>query len=350
MRMIVIEEANQTFADDKESRYDLGDGPGLGFLRSARKIDGDTSVVMTDQVPSALNRATIANCENVICFALGDYKDIEEAGWAAGLERHLHRELVELGEREVIARLGRYSRRALKIQIDEISFPQPISREEARERSKLVLDSIPFVKRHPKKDGGGKKDGGECTAAGGLPPDELRWFAHFVREPWLLTPDLMKATGLDRDSHDHIRAKFEARGCIAFDGKVGAKFKLWRPTPRGVELANSLGLRTGLPRRGGIGHECMVAYLQSSLGEYLSHDSRKPARLLRVGAAATTQGVQPDLLVARADGGRFACQVCHRNQPAYEADALLKLNELALGGRGDADKVEFVLAVAQQRP
>jgi hypothetical protein len=56
--------------------------------------------------------------------------------------------------------------------------------------------------------------------------------------------------------------------------------------------------------------------------------------------------VRPDLLVITPDGGRVPIQACVRNQPAYEADALMKLHDLALLEPDDADKVDFVLAIA----
>lgn len=338
-----IEEASLVFNKEKEGRYDLGDGPDLGFLRSARKISGDTSVILTDQTPSKLNAATVANCCNVVCFALVESKDVWTAGCAEGLKPYQRKELSELGDREVIVRLRRYQR-PLKIQVDDIVFPAPLSREQARIRSKPVLDRIPFVKR-TNKNTTGKKEGGAHTPDGGLPPEELRWLAHFLREPWLLTPDRMTATGLKRDADGRMLAKFEARGCIAFEGKVGAKFKLWRPTPRGLELANALGLPVGLPRKGSVAHECMVVYSQRSLENYFTQKQGELASFLRVGAASTTNGVQADILVVRSAGGRFAMQACCCNTPAYEADAVLRLQGLTLIDRAHADRIDFVLAV-----
>ena len=228
-----------------------------------------------------------------------------------------------------------------------------MSREEARKRSEKTLSSIPFVPRPQRfdelggkaADGRAKKGGDAPTHKGGLPPQELRWLAHFTREPWLLKPDRMRLTGLNKDADDDMRAKFEARGCVAFDSKVGAKWRVYRLRPRGVELAKSLGLSVGLPRGGSTGHECIVTYMQRSLKEYFSQEPREEVvRFQRVGAA-TTAGVQPDLLVLRASGSRFACQACHRNQPSYEADALLKLHALTSLGPGHADALDLVLAV-----
>jgi hypothetical protein len=48
-------------------------------------------------------------------------------------------------------------------------------------------------------------------------------------------------------------------------------------------------------------------------------------------------------------GGRIPIQACCGNQPAYEPEAMLRLHRLALLGPGDADKVDFVLAVCVNR-
>jgi len=349
MKLILLDEAGRIFPKAQSDRYDLGDSPTMQFLRSARKIEGDTSVIMADQVPSKLDETITANCDNIICFALGDSTDVREAGNALGLERYLHRELVELGDREVIVRLGRYSHRRLKIHIDEITFPKSISRDEARRRSQALLDSIPFVRRHPKDDRAEVKADDAQADEDGLSAVERRWFADFVREPWLLTRDLMMATGLDRDANDSIRNKFEARGCVAFDSVVGAKYKTYCPTERGLELADKLGLPVGSTGKGGVGHECMIVYFERSLEQYFAQSPLGPVRFLRAGAAATTGGVQADLLVIRGDGRRFACQVCHRNQPAYEAQAILRLHALTLLGHDHADAVDLVMAIARNK-
>lgn len=339
-----IEEANIAFSKSTQGRFDLGDGPVSGFLRTARKIGSETSVFVIDQTPSMLNEATLANCLNFVIFKLTRSQDVREAGYAGGLEPHQLRELCELSEREVVVRLDR-CRRALKLQVDVLRFPKPLTRAQARARTRPILESIPYVKRAEKETIDREKDGGAHADKGGLPPDERRWYAHFVGRPWELKPDRLKATGLSKDADSRIRAKFEARGCIAFEGKVGAKYKVHGPTPRGVELADALGLAVGSPRGGGMVHECMVVYLQRSLEDYFSRRYAKPANFLRVGVSPTMRGVQPDLTVVRPDGSRFAAQACHRNQPGYEADALLRLHRLALLDTGHPDWIDSVLAV-----
>ena len=194
-----------------------------------------------------------------------------------------------------------------------------------------------------------KREGDAQADDDALSPIELKWFTQFIREPWLLTPDLMKATGLDRDANDHIRKKFEARGCLAFDTKVGAKHKLYSPTKRGLEIAARLGLPVGSTGKGSVGHEGIVFYTERSLREYFPQDRNEGVKFFRVGAASTVGGVQPDLLVIRADGSRFACQACHCNQPGYEAEAILKLHALTLLERDHADVLSMVLVVARNK-
>jgi hypothetical protein len=59
--------------------------------------------------------------------------------------------------------------------------------------------------------------------------------------------------------------------------------------------------------------------------------------------------VQPDLLLILPSGSRIPIQACYANQPSYEASALLKLCKLSQLGPGDADRIDFTLAVAANK-
>jgi hypothetical protein len=102
-----------------------------------------------------------------------------------------------------------------------------------------------------------------------------------------------------------------------------------------------MGLKIGKPRKGSVVHEAIVYYTQKSLKRYCPDFNFK-----RVGVSPTVDGVQPDLLLLLPDGGRVPIQACYRNQPNYEAEAILKLHEYALLERSDPMRVEFVLVVA----
>jgi hypothetical protein len=91
-------------------------------------------------------------------------------------------------------------------------------------------------------------------------------------------------------------------------------------------------------------HEAVVQYTQQCLGKHSTG-----FRLQRVGISPTAAGVQPDLLLLLPGGGRIPIQACCRNQPGYEAAALLKLCRLSQLGPGDANRVNGVLAVAANR-
>jgi hypothetical protein len=151
----------------------------------------------------------------------------------------------------------------------------------------------------------------------------------------------MDALGFDRETEGEARAKLESRGLIAFAGKVGAKHRLFELTARGRELAATKGLTVARTGKGGVAHEAIVYYTQRSLGRHSA-----AFRFQRAGVSPTTGGVQPDLLLILPSGGRAPIQACCNNQPAYEAAALLRLCKLSQLGPGDADKVDFVLAVA----
>ena len=221
-----------------------------------------------------------------------------------------------------------------------------------------VLEEIPYAKRGEQSgaDAGGGQEGAKGTggsashagaaedaaAGGGLRTRELRVFARICERPWELIPDRMDALGLDRESEGDARAKLEAAALIAFAAKVGAKNRLFAPTARGREFARARGLTVASTGKGGEGHAAIVEYTQQSLGRHSA-----TFRFQRAGVSPTTGGVQPDLLMLLPGGnGRIPIQACYRNQPADEAAALLRLHRLALLGPGDADKVDFVLAVA----
>jgi hypothetical protein len=154
----------------------------------------------------------------------------------------------------------------------------------------------------------------------------------------------MGELGFDRETEGNARAKLESRGLIAFAGKVGAKHRLFQLTPRGREFAAAMGLAVSGTGKGSVAHESIICYVQLSLSRFSA-----TFRFQRRGASSTTGGVQPDLLVVAPDGSRIPVQACYGNQPSYEAAALLKLCRLLQLGPGDADRVDFVLAVCVNR-
>jgi hypothetical protein len=372
-RMMVMEEAHQFLGGQTDRRTaDLKESVPSGVLRDLRKTG--TAGLVVSQLIQDVAPAVRGNLGSVFCLRQGHRQGVREAGAALNLKPWQEEEIAKLPNRHAIARFSRHGEpvylavkdaRALGLGVS----PAP-SHEDATERSRPILEAIPYVKRSeppraaagaggmsataPAADGGGKgMDGpsanGEMSAGatatdGGLHPRERKVLARMAERPWELIQDRMDALGLDREGEGDARAKLEARGLIALTGTVGAKKLLFELTARGRAFAEERGLSVAKPEKGSIVHTSIVYYTEKSMVCHL------PAiRFQRAGISATTGGVQSDSLAILPGGGRIPIQACFKNQPAYEADVLLRLHKLALLGLGDADKVDFVLAVCVNR-
>jgi hypothetical protein len=383
-RMEVIDEAHELLGGQTDKRTaDLKEGRPSSLLRDLRKT-GTCGVAVT-HMPADLSPAARGNLGSVVVFRQANRACVREAAGMANVEPWREAEVARLPARHAIARFSRHGDPVyLKVKDARALLPSglpPPTREEARERSRPVLEAIPYVRNGEQLgagvDGclrgakgsrsetshvvGGNERGGARPDAlgivtapepgtgsdaqppeGGLYPRELRVFARICERPWELISDRADVLGLDRDGEGDARAKLETCGLTAFAGKVGAKNLLFAPTARGREFARARGLRVASTGKGGEGHAAIVEYTQRSLGRH------SPAfRFQRSGVSPTTADVQPDLLLITPGGrSRIPIQACYHNQPDYEAEALLRLHRLALLGPGDANKVDFVLAVA----
>jgi hypothetical protein len=352
-RAMVIDEAHEVLGGQTDKRTaDLKEGRPSSLLRELRKT-GTCGIVAT-HLPSDLAHGVRGNIGSVIALRQGNRDSIRETAAMLNLAPWQEGELAKLPAHYAIARFSRHGE-PVCLEIRDarplgLGVTPPPSRDEARERSRPVLEAIPFVKRGEPPLAGqeeagpaavGKETTHTATANGGLPLREMRVFAHIAQYPWATIDDRRDALGLDRDSEGDARAKLQARGLIAFAGTVGAKNRLFEPTARGREFAQIKGLTIARQQKGSVVHTAVVEYTQRSLGKHSA-----AFRFQRTGISPTTDGVQPDLLLILSGGGRIVIQSFCRNQPAYEAAALLKLHRLALLGPGDADKVDFILAVA----
>lgn len=343
-RLEVIEEAHTLLGGHTDMRTaDLKEASPSGVLRDLRKAG--TSAVVVSQLISDVAPAVRANLGSIICLRQGHQRCVREALGALNLPLSYEEELSTLPNRCAIARFSRHGRAiylALKDARGIIPQGPPMSREDARERSRPVLEQYPFVKRSGPVAGMAQPGSGDAARpAEGLSPREMKVFARIAERPWELVQDRIDALGLTREAEADARAKLEARGLLRPAGLVGAKCRLCELTPRGLEVARALRLSIAKLSKGGVCHECLVQYVQRSLGRHSS-----AFRFQRTGIAPTTGGVQPDLLLLLPSGGRVPIQVSVANQPAAEAAALLRLHRLALLGQEHPDKVDFVLAVA----
>jgi AcrR family transcriptional regulator len=364
-RLLVMEEAHEYMGGQLDKRIsDLKESMPSGVLRDLRKT-GASGIVVSQLIQDVASSVR-GNLGSVVCMRQGHRQGVREAGAALNLAAWQEQEVARLPNRHAIARFSRYGEPVYLAVKDARSLglgvSPPPSREEARERSRPVLEAIPFVKRcerptasvgaggvgvgaiGPSADGEGSA--GSAAVDGGLHSREMRVFACIAERPWELIEDRMDALGLDRESEGDARAKLEARGLTGFAGVVGAKNRLFELTARGRAFAEERGLTVarGGGAAGSVVHQAVIEYVQRSLGGH------SPSfRFQRAGASSTTAGVQPDLLLVMPGGGRIPIQACCRNQPGDEASALMKLHRLAQLGVGDADKVDFVIAVAANK-
>jgi len=322
-------------------------------LRDLRKSGGGTCGVVVSQLIQDVSPSVRGNLGSVVSLKQGNRESVRQAAGSLNLKPWQEDEIAKLPDRHAIARLSRYGdpvyfavkdARALGLGVS----PTP-SREEARERSRPILEAIPFVKGEeaPQRlalEGGGKEAGSEAAKESELRLREKRVFARICERPWELIDDRKDALGLDRESEGAARDTLEVRGLTGFAGVVGARYRLVDLTARGRAFAAERGLTVAKLGKGSLVHESIIEYTQQSLERY------SPLfRFQRVGISSTTLGVQPDLLVLTLSGGRIPVQICYRNQPKDEAEKLMKLHDLALLDVGDADKVDRVLMVAVNR-
>lgn len=353
-RMLVLEEAHEYAGGETDKRTsDLKEGKPSSFLRDLRKT-GACGVVVS-QLISDVATSVRGNLGTVICLRQGHRQCVREAASALNLAPWREPEIARLPNQHAISRFSRYGEpvylavKDARALLGEGSLPP--SKEEARARSKAILEAIPYVRKcePPKLEAEAEssragRGEGLPSAGGGLHPKEQRVYARIASQPWETIEDRMDALGLDRETEGDARAKLESRGLIAFAGKVGAKNRLFELTARGREVARTMGLPIAKPGKGSTIHESIVYYAQRSLGRHSA-----AFRFERARVSATLAGVQPDLLLVLPSGDRIPIQACYGNQPSYEAAALLRLCKLSQVGPGDADRVDFVLAVAANR-
>ena len=348
--LLVMDEAHLYLGGQTDRRIsDLKEGTPSSVLRDIRKA-GVCGCVATHFV-SDLARGVMGNLGSVFVLRQGNRDSVRQAASSVNLKPWQEDEIPRLAARRAIARLSRHGEPVyLAIRDARELFPPdvpPPPVEEAREQSRPVLEKIPFVKGDmptaPTGDAGEglPKDGADPPSdEEGLSRKDLCVFARIAESSWELIQRRADALGLDREGEGDARTRLEARGLIAFAGTVGAKNRLFELTARGRAVAEQRGLAVARTGKGTAVHQALVENTQVLLGAHF------PAfRFLRTGASATLKDVQPDLLVLTPGGSRVPIQACSRNQPAYEADALLKLHRLALLDLGHPNKVDFVMAV-----
>ena len=234
-RMLVLEEAHEYLGGQTDKRTsDLKEGKPSSVLRDLRKTG--TCGVVVSQLISDLVASVRGNLGTVFCLRQGHRECIREAAAALNLAAWQEPEIAKLPNRHALARFSRHGEPVYLAVKDARALlgegSPPPSREEARARSKAILEAIPYVREckppmleaeaeNPRMRSGEGK--GLPEPEGGLHPNELKVYARIAEQPWELIEDRMDALGFDRETEGDARAKLESRGLIAFAGKVGAR-------------------------------------------------------------------------------------------------------------------------------
>ena len=239
-RIEVIEEAHSVMGGHTDKRTsDIKESTASGILRDLRK--SECCGIVVTHLPQDLEDAVLGNLGTVFCMRLGDGRSINRAALCVNFERWQNQEIPQLTDRHAIARYSRYGKPTqlvVKDAAELLSGYRSMSRKEARERSRPVLDRFPYVKRAPEKADDVQDKGEKAeSAVGGLHPNVKRVYARIAELPWELIEDRMDYLGLDREAENAARRQLQSLGLIRFAGKVGAKHRLFELTERGRKVA-----------------------------------------------------------------------------------------------------------------
>ncbi len=365
--ILVVEEASLLLGGQiRERTADLNESRGLSVLRSLRKAGFSGWIV--NQLVSDLDAAVVGNLSSVCCLRLVQNRCIAQAASTLGLQPWQQRELALLPAREAIVRLSRHPGAIHLAVNDAINIlPDPRcapSREEARSRSKPVLDSIPFVPGpSPDRIHSGVGNATSATTQITVPPpkpkpscaacqtvgvtldrDEHKDMEAICEEPADGVLDRCDRVRMTREEESVARRALINMGLVRCAGSVGRSRLLFEPTSgKGTAWAASHAI--AIPAyHGGIVHEFCRRKTEQRLArifpgaKFLHRDTGQPG------------GVRPDSLIILpgTDGQRLAIQVVVANQPEREAINLLKLcgitpdtggQNVAANGAGWIDRV-----------
>jgi len=239
-RMEVVEESHTLLGGHTDRRTaDIKESTSSGILRDLRK--SECCGIVVTHLPQDLEDAVLGNLGTVFCLRLGDGRSIDRAAQCVNVERWQKPEIAQLPDRNAITRFSRYgkpSQVAIKDAAELLAGSRPVSRKEARERSRPVLERFPYVKRAQEKVEDAQDEEEEIfKAVGGLHPKTRQVYARIAELPWELVEDRFDSLGIDRDTELAARKQLKNLGLIRFAGKVGAKNVLFELTPRGRSVA-----------------------------------------------------------------------------------------------------------------
>lgn len=338
--VLIIEEVHMHASWKKMSRFDIGEPVVVRVMRQGQNFG--MSCVVIDQSPSLLHGAVLANVATRIVMRLTNSPCVKAIGHSMGLTELQQEELVELPRRRALMQTADVPK-ALLIRVVDIQEHERPPEHELLERERMSLESLDHfvpavdVVEVLHADGKDEDDIGMKVIRG----DMHKVLARICENPCELIEDRSDAVGIERAREGRAREKLLKVGMIELGDKVGAKWLLYRPTDKGKNWAQALGLE--VPRfKSGVGHEYMVRQVRDSLGGFFGED----IQFFAPGEGLVICGVQPDLLAGlrRSDvksGFRMAIEISSQNKAKYEARKALEMADLG--------QIDLVVLVAKTR-
>jgi len=352
---------NKRTADLKESR-------GVSVLRSLRKA-GFCGCVLS-QLVSDVDPAVTGNLTSMFCFRLVQDKCIRQAASGLGMEQWQRREVGILPPREAIARVSAWPGPVHVAVADagDTFAGRGMSCEEARARSRPVLEKIPFVPRppnaEPKSGTGPTERAGSpvparrprpkcaaCLAMGlTLTRAEHRLLADVCERPDTLTTERADRLGISREEESTVRTPVMSMGLVVKSATVGNRHLLCEVSAKGRQWASLHGI--SIPKyHASVAHEFVRRITEERF--CLAFPG---TRVLHIGTGQP-EGVRPDAVLSLPgdEGCRLAMQAVFAHDPKGEAVNLLKLCGERPGPQADARErngggwIDLVVSVASNK-
>jgi len=364
--LLVMEEASAYLGGQLNKRTaDLKESRGVSVLRSLRKAGFCGCVV--SQLVSDVDPAVTGNLTSMFCFRLTRNQCMNQAASGLGMEHWQRCEVGILPPREAIARVSAWPGPIHVAVADagDTFAGRGMSCEEARVRSRPVLEKIPFVPRPPnaKPESGtgpleragspvpARRPRPKCAACATmgltLGRDEHRLLADICEKPDSLTTERADRLGMSREEESARRTPLKTMGLVVKSATVGNRRLLVEPGAKGRQWASLHGI--SIPKgHGSVAHQCTRRISEEQVCLAFPGTS-----VLHVGAGQP-EGTRLDgiFLLPGDEGYRVALQAVFAHNPKGEAVNLLKLcgerprSQADTRERNGGGWIDLVLSVA----
>ena len=348
-RLLGLEEAHLLLGGQTDKRTeDVREGEATGSLRSLRKAG--FCAIVSNQLVSDLAKPVLGNLNTVICMRLTRSQCVREAASMLGLKGWQAGKLGAIEPREAIVRLSRHAD-PIHLAVTEVGDDRlrvTVSRTEAAERSKPLLDAIPFEARpEPEtQDNGVAAEGGPQRTPGTrnekgchacmklglkLNRSDHKVLEAICEEPAESIQDRCDRLGLRREIETPARRRLMNQGLVKKAGSFGNRRSLFEPSAAGRKWAAIHDIRVH-KYHGSLVHEYCTRLAEKKLAK------AAPGTRFQRRNTGQPGGVRPDSLaiLPGRDGARVAIQTVVGHNPTEEAANLTALHRVTRE-RADAE-------------